>query len=82
MSMLSQSDYAYFYEDGRRMYHRDLGEVELSEEFDWDSEARDLLEANNICVAGMLEPYAGIFVTDDGEVRDAQYRMAAISMSV
>ena len=25
MSMLSQSDYAYFYEDGRKMYHRDLG---------------------------------------------------------
>lgn len=82
MSMLSQSDYAYFYEDGRKMYHRDLGEVELTEEFDWDSEARDLLEANNICVAGMLEPYAGVFVTDDGEVCDAQYRMAAISMNV
>lgn len=82
MSMLSQPDYAYFYDDGRRMYHRDLGEVDLTEEYDWDSEARDLLEANNICVAGMLEPYAGIFVTDNGDVVDAQYRMLAISMDV
>lgn len=82
MSAFSNSDYAYFYDDGRRMYHRDLGEVDLTEEYDWDSEARDLLEANNICVAGMLEPYAGIFVTDDGEIHNAQYRMAAISMNV
>ena len=80
--MLSQSDFAYFYDDGRKMYHRDLGEVELTEESDWDSEARDILETNNVSVAGMLEPYAGIFVTDEGNVRDAQYRMAAISMNV
>ncbi len=82
MTMLGSSDYAYFYEDGRKMYHHDLGEVDLAEESDWDSEARDLLEANNIVVAGMLEPYAGIVVTDEGAVRDAQYRMAAISMNV
>ncbi len=30
----------------------------------------------------MLEPYVGIFVTDEGDVVDAQYRMAAISMNV
>ena len=82
MSMFSTSNYAYFYDDGRRMYHSAIGEVELADEFDWDSEARDVLEANGISVAGMLEPYAGIFVTDDGDVVDAQYRMAAISMAV
>lgn len=81
MSMLSQSDYAYFYDDGRRMYHRELGEVELTDEYNWDSEASDLLREAG-CSVGMLEPYVGIFVTDDGEVRDAQYRMAAISMNV
>lgn len=82
MSMFSQSDYAYFYEDGAKMYHRDLGEVELADELEWEDEARGILEANGIVVAGMLEPYAGIFVTDDGDVVDAQYRMAAISMNV
>ena len=81
MSMLSSSDYAYFYEDGRKMFHRDLGEVELVSDF-WEDEACDVLRDNNICVAGMLEPYAGIFVTDDGDVRDAQYRMPAVSMNV
>ena len=80
--MLSQSDFAYFYDDGRKMYHRDLGEVDLTDGHDWDYEARDILETNNVSVAGMLEPYAGIFVTDEGNVRDAQYRMAAISMNV
>lgn len=82
MPIFSSSDYAYFYDDGRRMYHSAIGEVELTEEYDWDYEARDILEANNVCIAGMLEPYAGIFVTDEGDVRDAQYRMAAVSMSV
>ena len=82
MSMFSQSDYAYFYEDGAKMYHRDLGEVELADELEWEDEARGILEANGIVVAGMLEPYAGIFVTDDGDVVDAQYRMAAVSMNV
>ena len=82
MSMFSSSDYAYFYEDGRKMFHRDLGEVDLTNGHDWDYEARDILEANNICVAGMLEPYAGIFVTDDGDMIDAQYRMPAVSMNV
>lgn len=81
MSMYSQSDYAYFYDDGRKMYHRDLGEVELADEYNWDSEAVDLLRDAN-CSVGMLEPYAGIFVTRDGEIRDAQYRMVAISMNV
>lgn len=82
MSIYSQSDYAYFYEDGRKMYHRDLGEVVLTSDCDWDYEARDVLEENNISVAGMLEPYAGIFVTDEGDVMDAQYRMPAVSMNV
>lgn len=82
MAMFSQSDYAYFYDDGRRMHHRDLGEVELADENNWDSEARDLLEANGIVVSGMLEPYAGIFVTDDGNVVDAQYRMPAVSTRI
>ena len=82
MSMFSTSDYAYFYEDGRKMYHAAIGEVELADGFEWEDEARDILEANNIVVAGMLEPYADIFVTDDGDVIDAQYRMAAVSMNV
>ena len=81
-AILPSSDYAYFYEDGRKMYHYDLGEVELTEKYNWDSEARDVLDANNIVVAGMLEPYAGIFVGNDGEIRDAQWRMAAVSMNV
>ena len=81
-SMFGANDYAYFYEDGRKMFHRWLGEVELADELEWEDEARGILEANNIVVAGMLEPYAGIFVTDDGDVVDAQYRMAAISMNV
>ena len=81
MSMFSQSDYTYFYEDGRKMYHAATGEVELSSDY-WEDEARDVLEAANVTVAGMLEPYAGIFVTDDGDVVDAQYRMAAVSMDV
>lgn len=80
MSMFSSSDYAYFYEDGRKMYHADLGEVDLTSEFDWEDEARDVLEANDIVVSGMLEPYVGIFVTDGGDVVDAQYRMPAVSM--
>ena len=79
MSMLSQSDYAYFYEDGRKMYHAATGEVELTDEYDWDTEASDLLREAG-CSVGMLEPYTGIFVTDDGDVVDAQYRMAAVSM--
>lgn len=81
MTMLGSSDYAYFYEDWRKMYHQDLGEVDLESEDDWDYEARDILEANNICVAGVLEPYASVFVVD-GKVVDAQYRMVAISMDV
>ena len=81
MSAFSNSDYAYFYDDGKRMYHRELGEVELTEEHTWDSEAREILDAAN-CSVGLLEPYAGIFVTRDGEIRDAQYRMLAISMDV
>lgn len=81
MSMFSQSDYAYFYDDGRKMYHAATGEVELTEEHNWDSEAREILEEAN-CSVGMLEPYADIFVTRDGEIRDAQYRMVAISMDV
>lgn len=81
MSMFSQSDYAYFYEDGRKMYHAAIGEVELLSDY-WEDEARDVLEANGVTVAGMLEPYAGIFVTDEGDAIDAQYRMAAVSMSV
>ena len=80
-SMFSNSDYAYFYEDGRKMYHAAIGEVELLSDY-WEDEARDVLEANGVTVAGMLEPYAGIFVTDEGDVIDAQYRMAAVSMSV
>lgn len=79
MSMYSSSDYAYFYDDGRRMYHAAVGEVELASDY-WEDEARDVLEANGVSVAGMLEPYAGIFVTDDGDMVDAQYRMAAVSM--
>lgn len=82
MPIFSSSDYAYFYEDGRRMYHAAIGEVDLTSEFDWEDEARDVLEANGVTVAGMLEPYAGIFVTDEGDVIDAQYRMAAVSMLV
>lgn len=82
MSMFSQSDYAYFYEDGRKMYHATTGEVELTDELEWEDEARGILEANGIVVAGVLEPYVGIFVTDEGDVIDAQYRMAAVSMSV
>ncbi len=78
MSMYSSSDYAYFYEDGRRMYHAAIGEVELAGDY-WEDEARDVLEANGVSVAGMLEPYVGIFVTDDGDVVDVQYRMAAVS---
>lgn len=74
-------EYAYFYDDGRTMYHRVLGEVGLTDECNWDSEAVDLLRDAG-CSVGLLEPYAGIFVTDDGEVRDAQYRMVAISMEV
>lgn len=81
MSMFSKSDYAYFYEDGAKMYHAATGEVELTEEYNWDSEAADLLRDAN-CSVGMLEPYAGIFVTPDGKVVDAQYRMVAISMNV
>lgn len=81
MAMYSQSDYAYFYDDGRKMYHRALGEVELSSDL-WEDEACDILHENNVVVAGMLEPYAGIFVTDDGDVVDAQYRMAAVSMGL
>jgi hypothetical protein len=81
MSMLSSSDYAYFYEDGRKMYHRDLGEIDLTGDF-WEDEAADVLRDANIVVAGMLEPYVGIFVTDDGDVIDAQYRMPAVSMNV
>ena len=81
MSMFSQSDYAYFYEDGRKMYHAVTGEVELEDELNWDSEAVDLLRDAG-CSVGMLEPYAGVFVTRDGEIRDAQYRMVAISMDV
>lgn len=81
MSAFSNSDYAYFYDDGKRMYHRELGEVELSTDY-LEDEARDFLEANNVTVAGMLEPYVGIFVTDEGDVVDAQYRMRAISMNV
>ena len=81
MSMLSTSDYAYFYEDGRKMYHAATGEVELSSDY-WEDEAREILEASNVSVAGMLEPYAGIFVTNDGDVVDCQYRMRAISMNV
>lgn len=80
MSMFSQSDYVYFYEDGKKMYHAAVGEVELTEEFDWEDEARGILEEHGVTIAGMLEPYAGIFVTDDGDVVDAQYRMAAVSM--
>lgn len=80
-SMFSNSDYAYFYEDGRKMYHAAIGEVKLLSDC-WEDEARDVLEANGVSVAGMLEPYAGIFVTDEGDVIDAQYRMAAVSMLV
>ena len=81
MSMFSNSDYAYFYEDGRKMYHAATGEVELTEEHNWDSEANDILRDAN-CSVGMLEPYVGIFVTSDGRIVDAQYRMVAISMDV
>ena len=81
MSAFSNSDYAYFYDDGRKMYHKVTGEVELTDEYNWDSEAVDLLRDAN-CSVGMLEPYAGIFVTAEGAVRDAQYRMVAISMDV
>lgn len=81
MSMFGTGDYAYFYDDGRRMYHKVLGEVELTDESNWDTEASDLLRDAN-CSVGMLEPYAGIFVTADGRVVDAQYRMLAISMDV
>ena len=81
MPMYSTSDYAYFYDDGRKMYHRDLGEVELVEDY-WEDEARDALEAGNICVAGMLEPHAGVFVNENGDIIDTQYRMLAISMNV
>lgn len=82
MSAFSNSDYAYFYEDGRKMYHAATGEVELTDELEWEDEARGILEANGIVVAGMLEPYVGIFVTDEGDAIDAQYRMAAVSMFV
>lgn len=81
MTMFGSSDYAYFYDDGRRMYHKVTGEVELTDEYNLDSEARGILEESN-CSVGMLEPYAGIFVTSDGKVVDAQYRMVAISMDV
>ena len=81
MSMFSQSDYAYFYDDGRKMYHAAVGEVDLASDY-WEDEARELLEERGVTVAGMLEPCADIFVTDDGEVLDAQYRMAAVSMAV
>lgn len=81
MSMFSTSDYAYFYDDGRRMYHKALGEVELADEYNWDTEASDLLRDAN-CSVGMLEPYAGIFIDAEGNVRDAQYRMLAISLDV
>lgn len=81
MTMFSDSDYAYFYDDGRKMYHAAIGEVGLSSDY-WEDEARDVLEENGIVVAGMLEPYVGIFVTDDGDVMDAQYRMPAVSMIV
>ena len=81
MTMFSNSDYAYFYDDGRKMYHAATGEVELADNVNWDVEAADLLRDAN-CSVGTLEPYAGIFVTRDGEIRDAQYRMVAISMDV
>ena len=75
-------EYAYFYEDGRKFYHPAIGEVKLAEEYDWDSEAKAIMCEHDVVPAGMLEPYAGIFVTDDGDVVDAQYRMAAVSMNV
>lgn len=81
MSAFSNSDYAYFYEDGRKMYHAATGEVELTEEYNWDSEASDILRDAN-CSVGMLEPYVGVFIDAEGNVRDAQYRMLAISLDV
>jgi hypothetical protein len=63
------------------MYHAAIGIVELESDY-WEDEARDILEANDISIAGMIEPYVGIFITDDGDVVDAQYRMPAISMAV
>lgn len=81
MSMFGTGDYAYFYDDGRRMYHKVLGEVELTDESNWDTEASDLLRDAN-CSVGMLEPYVGVFIDAEGNVRDAQYRMLAISLDV